>query len=451
MSILCGIDFSETSYRAAKAASHVAARMQMPLHLVHALDTGSEAVYEELGTYLIHWAERQLQRTQERLRSTGAQIQTHIKTGAPDECVLEVAEEVSAKLIVVAALGQRHPDKYPLGSHADGIAQRSHVPVLVVRNPEPFEDWAADLRPLRIVLGADSTISCENAARWINELRGLGPCELIAVHLYWPPEQFRRLGLGGIRAYDNPDPEIVAALERDLSARLSLSSGSGPIAIRIEPNIGRVGTRLADLAASEKADLIVVGTHDRSAFERLWEGSVSRDVLRRAGMSVACIPALRQSVARATSKVRNVLAATDFSPMGDAAIQLAYSIVDPSGTVHLAHMIKADGHNPIDPHDLFDASKSTTMIEIREAATKRLRGLIPVDAFEQAKDTQVHIVEANDPAEAIHQSAERLGVDVVCLGTHGRSGLSKAFLGSVAQSVFLKTRRPVLFTRGPLE
>jgi len=63
----------------------------------------------------------------------------------------------------------------------------------------------------------------------------------------------------------------------------------------------------------------------------------------------------------------------------------------------------------------------------------------------------MHVVESDDAGRAICQAAERLGTAAICLGTHGRSGLSKAVLGSVAESVLHMTRRPLLLARAPFE
>ncbi|MDQ2669224.1 MAG: universal stress protein, partial [Gemmatimonadota bacterium] len=61
--------------------------------------------------------------------------------------------------------------------------------------------------------------------------------------------------------------------------------------------------------------------------------------------------------------------------------------------------------------------------------------------------TELHVVRGRDAAAAICAAAERLGVDVVCVGTHGRSGLTEAVMGSVAGAVLRCTRRPVLMVR----
>jgi nucleotide-binding universal stress UspA family protein len=75
-----------------------------------------------------------------------------------------------------------------------------------------------------------------------------------------------------------------------------------------------------------------------------------------------------------------------------------------------------------------------------------LRSLVPADARNRFR-IEPEIVENADAAEAIRQAAERFNADVICLGSHGRSGLAKTLLGSVAHAVMAGSRRPVLIVR----
>jgi nucleotide-binding universal stress UspA family protein len=51
--------------------------------------------------------------------------------------------------------------------------------------------------------------------------------------------------------------------------------------------------------------------------------------------------------------------------------------------------------------------------------------------------------------EQIEQAIERLGVDAICLSSHGRSGVSKVLAGSVAQTVMEGSRHPLVVIRPP--
>src|SRR6185436_10398740 len=219
--------------------------------------------------------------------------------------------------------------------------------------------------------------SSETAGRWITQLAAFGPCEVVLTHLYWAPEEFHRLGLGGFRNWVDRDPELTRTLEQEYSERFAALFSAAKVSYRMEPHFGRIGDGLAALAESEHADLVVVGCHHRGALARAWEGSVSRHVLRCAGTSVACVPAGIEAPEQRTKSIREVLVATDFSKTGNAAIPLAYAAVTYAGTVHLVHVLETS-HDPMEPHDIFTASKAADS-PARQAARARLAELVPRD------------------------------------------------------------------------
>ena len=63
--------------------------------------------------------------------------------------------------------------------------------------------------------------------------------------------------------------------------------------------------------------------------------------------------------------------------------------------------------------------------------------------------TEVEVVAGRDAAAAISQAPERFGAHVICLSSHGRSGMAKAVLGFVAQAVLAQCQRPLLIVRPP--
>jgi len=397
---------------------------------------------------IVTWATRQLERKAERARELGAQVTLHVRREPPDEALIAVAAEVAATLIVVGALGRRAPGKWQLGSHADRLAQRAQVAVLVVRHADVFGAWLSRERPLRVMLGADLSRSTDAAMELVDHWRKLAPCDVTAVHLYWPPQQFERLGLDGVRSYLDPAPEVTKTLTRELMHRLASAAEPESIHVHVEAHLGRLGDRLAQLASKRDADLLVVGSHNRAARGGLWEASVSRWALHTAETSVLIVPAPADATDTAElPRLRNVLAATDLSPAGNAGIGLAYALAEPGATVHLVHVVEARSRPPLSPHDVFSLENEPEKDARRSQIHAALHALVPRQS--QPRATRVYALESNDPGQAICQAALRLDADLICLGTRGRSQLAQVFLGSVSKHVLAHAERPVLLAQKP--
>ncbi len=454
--IICGTDFSENAQQAARAAAAIAKRLNAPVLLVHALDFPSYAAKSKAGVFRVVTTSRRksLHQEAESNRKAGARVEVQMHTGCADEALAELAHQGPTRLVVVASLGRRGAGRWLLGSVSERTAERATVPTLVVRDAAPFEAWTSGKRPLKVFVAFNFTVTSEAALRWVKELQAIGPCDVVVGYVDWPPEQRARLGgAGALPLLGNP-PDVQTVLERDARARVVNLLGEIPFRLRVEANWGRPDTRLAEMAKEEGSDLIVVGSHQYRGFERLWHTSVSRGLLHSAAMSVAVVPLStpEKRGAGMAPPVRRVLVTTDFSELANHAIPHVYTLLRGGGTVHLAYVMhpqELPGGEILQgpPDRRFEARHAKHV----QACAEKLRSLIPAEASASGVNTQVEVVEHRAVAEAIGQVAERLGADVICLGTHGGSGLSKALLGSVAQKVMAHSKRPLLVVRPPLE
>jgi universal stress protein A len=89
------------------------------------------------------------------------------------------------------------------------------------------------------------------------------------------------------------------------------------------------------------------------------------------------------------------------------------------------------------------SAPQTVLRDYHEEALTHLRDLIP-PGFSGSWEAQVT---AGDPADAIVREATQLGVDLIVMGTHGRTGLQHVLLGSVAEKVVRHAPCPVLTVR----
>lgn len=443
MAIVCGTDLSDAAANAATAAACLAARKRLPLYLVHALDSALAAQRD-----LAERVERQLHEHAAQLHKLGPEVHVVIRTGSPDAVLVQAAQDFHASLVVVGAEGQQLASGRRIGIHCERVAQRCGVAVLVVRDAAPFRAWSAPDqrdRPLRIVLGAEPSYSTECAAQQLASLCALGPCELTAVRLFWPPNEFQRLGFSGARSYVEIDPRVTQALGAEVRELLPAVTD---YKLRVEPHLGNLGERLAAIAGEEKADLIVIGSHDRSVIERIWEGSTSHATLHNAHTAVLCVPVpVDDAGASRKRRTRSVAVATDFSRLGDAALPLAYAIAESGALIHVLHVVPAREQGALDFHDIFALDDLNVPSPARDEAWQHMRQLTARAGEGPDKRVVLHALESDNPAEAIAQAAERLHADVIVMGTHGRSGLTKAVMGSVTSNVLHHSKRPVLLVR----
>src|SRR5690349_24665506 len=108
MTILCGTDFSQEGSNAMRVAALLAARMNEPLHLVHALAFGeSDLVDADTRATLARNHRQRLEDQAAQVVKPGTQVFYHVGEGAPDELMLLLATELSASLVIVGALGHR--------------------------------------------------------------------------------------------------------------------------------------------------------------------------------------------------------------------------------------------------------------------------------------------------------------------------------------------------------
>ena len=433
MSIICGTDFSAGAHEAMRVAAALAARRNDPLHLVHAIDVSVAAWDEELHARARSNAAQRLSIEAEAARGLGPSVVDEcIGEGPADEILVSEAAAQESSLIVLGVVGQGAGPVRPIGATAERVVESAKAPVLVVRAAAPIEAWLRGEHSLKVVVGDDLTAISDAALRWTAALRHLGPCDIVACHIFWLIGEKSRLGIGGSLYTRVPELEQanLAALQRHAGPIL----GAEGVHYRVEGTLGRSAEPLLSIASEEAADVVVVGTRQHAGFSRVWHGSVSPIVLNEARSSVACIPvedvyALESEV---VPPLQRVLVTTDFSPVGNRAIGYAYAIVAEGGVVHILHVEETLREV---------AQKRATG---QEASVERLRKLISKSTLGKDVETHLEVVSNSSVPAAITAAAERLDVDVLCMATHGRSGLAKAVLGSVAQAVAERCRRQVI-------
>jgi universal stress protein A len=138
--------------------------------------------------------------------------------------------------------------------------------------------------------------------------------------------------------------------------------------------------------------------------------------------------------------IKKILFSTDFSHTGDAALAMATALARDSGAtiliVHVEEPPAAYGNGEM-YYGMMEPATEELKIMLKDVVPKD-----PNVAFE-------HRLISGDPATAISRLAESEGVDMIILGTHGRTGLMRAVMGSVAEAIVRHAACPVLTFKQP--
>ncbi len=248
-------------------------------------------------------------------------------------------------------------------------------------------------------------------------------------------------------------PLFPQAIQADMEAMIHAESrAAAAVEDRVKEITGRTsagfevriesgGADAAVLRVAEEvgATLVVTGSRGLTGIARLLLGNIAERIVRYAHCPVL--------VARLHARTKKVLVATDLSDLSAPAVALAAEVAsrqDASLTVlHSLDILPAPafgftvpfGGTPvIPPRDLVD--------QMRGAADSVVGSLI-----ERLGIKADHRVAEGDAATAVLRTAEELDVELVVVATHGRTGLARVALGSVAEKIVRGAHCSVLVAR----
>lgn len=257
-------------------------------------------------------------------------------------------------------------------------------------------------------------------------------------------------GLTPLLARPGSDVTLLHAMETPLSAPMDPAEASdaraeaegavkdaakrlGKLGIRCRAVVkpGPAAAAIVEAASAHPNGLIVMATHGRRGLKRALFGSVAENVVRRAPCPVLLLrtPETRKPFA-------NVSFDTILVPIDGSVAALAI-------VPHAAELAKAFRSTVTVIHVLPEAPASGASITHAEHAIETAR-----DLFEEEGVVATGVLRSGLAAEEIAEHAAA-GAGLIACSTHGRTGLARAVLGSVAEQVLRSTKIPMLVVRSP--
>jgi nucleotide-binding universal stress UspA family protein len=204
-------------------------------------------------------------------------------------------------------------------------------------------------------------------------------------------------------------------------------------------------TGIAEAADHLDADLVVIGTHGRTGLKRLLLGSVAERVVRlcRRHVMVARPPGPDGDA----TGYQRILVPTDFSPRAEMALEIAIELAAPGAGLELLHA-----------WSLPALTGSLVPGRVSESALEPVRASIEAGAREKGRELMARHARAGLDMEltVVHDQAARAidqraatGHDLIVMGGHGRRGLRRLILGSVAEATVRHAPCSVLVVHEP--
>ncbi len=379
------------------------------------------------------------------LAADGFQVSADVIRGTPTEEILRESGSWRADLVGVRTRSLAAEDRR-IGGMASALLYNGDCPVLT------HHDVPEGYRLRRILIPTDFSEGSRESANWALALAALRGAEPLLLHVI-----ARRANRHGI------DQDELLEIATGEVARWKA---------RLDPvfpglvNEGRVmaaetpAEGILAFARERGCDLIVLSAMGVSAFRAILLGSNTRKVVRASDCPVLVIPASNRVAAedflrkaqglppaaeskkkRAGKHFRHILVATDFSAASAPAVARATALAGETGAeLTIAHAYQPpslvlEGYVPPATYEKWDHG-------LEEDTLKKLQRL--VDDAGRAGVVATPLVLTGAPDQAITDAARDLDCDLVVMGTHGRTGVSRLFLGSVAARVISASPCPVM-------
>jgi len=190
-----------------------------------------------------------------------------------------------------------------------------------------------------------------------------------------------------------------------------------------------------DHASEHDVDLVVMGTHGRRGMNRFLTGSVAEEVVRRAPCPVFTVLSDTEDATAPT--IDRVLGPVDLSEQSSLVADHASALADVySAPLDLLHVVEEAAYPTVYGIDPLTPS----LPDVQDRARKALETLI--ERLDSSQLVEAHVL-AGYAARDVVAFADENAVDLIVMSTHGRTGLERFLIGSVAEKVVRRAPCPV--------
>lgn len=252
-------------------------------------------------------------------------------------------------------------------------------------------------------------------------------------------QAFHRIEVDRTNALRTVEDEAKHSLET-IAARFQSESFSVTTVVRF----GEAWEQLTLEAQTGKHDLVLVGTHHRSSVARMLFGSTSRKLMR------VCPVPVWVATPGQVRDVREIAVATDFSDTAFVAMQAAVSVAQAlQSKLFVVHALEFPFESYMRTAGVSPEEVQVARGKLTDEAKERLQQeLMRTDARALPHGFKMDVVEGT-PDHAVPEYVTKNEVDLLVMGTVGRSGLSGILLGNTAERMLSHLQCSLLVIKPP--
>jgi nucleotide-binding universal stress UspA family protein len=263
----------------------------------------------------------------------------------------------------------------------------------------------------------------------------------------WYEARLTVLHVYGNRPTMDLPPLVLSAADREqLMSRMKEAVRSVAPDLTVDYLVreaGWVDEEIVKQAGENRIDLLVLGTHGRSGFKRLFLGSVTEKVVRRATCPTLVVPP-RVSDAAAPVIVKRILCAVDLSEYSLNAVAFAISLAEEADArLTLLHVVEPAPvlAEPVVPSRSGAALVDASVVDARQ----KLYALIPDEARTYCI-VETDVADGRADREIVRHAAEKCA-DLIVMGRHSGGRVDQLLFGSTTHHVIREAPCPVLVVR----
>jgi len=306
-----------------------------------------------------------------------------------------------------------------------------------------------------ILVPLDGSAFGEHALLLAASLARKAGAMLHLVHVHQPAPPVPAVGFEMVDLFDLHLREDELAYLADVSRRLHVAADV-PVKTTLLTE-GDVVRSLRDFACENAVELAVMSTHGRGAMGRWWLGAVADELARTMPRPVVMIRPAEDGKADLGRKVElnSIVVPLDGTPLAEQVIEPAIRLGEPFGAaLALVRVCPPVIRSSYLPEGTTFAglmhSHLEEMTALQRKAEKECRDYldrVAAGLAERGLVVSTHMPVVEEPADGILAVARERKADLIAMETHGRRGLSRLFMGSVADRVVRGGGVPVLLNR----